>query len=1213
MKFVSLVFFSALGVAKGISEEEICKDVWAYDPNNNKCTKEIGADYWGWTNGRYGTSGCENCECEDCPTPPPTPSDPPTPAPTPPPVPLPQQCLGLSGGFSGDPHMLTFDQLEYDCQGEGEFHLLKSLDSDFEIQGRFRNFFADQQLTVGSSVVWNSGDAGDPIIQASVGEKPKESLCIPEVMVDGVTVEDPGSLTHIAPGIQIKSELKRKNGSAKYIIYHQRSGLEVQVLGKAAQRDSTQCTMLVQVCLPKAWPRSHENLVGLLGNADGDMTNEWKIRDGSFLPVPTEQKGLLFTEAYNFCTQWCIASASASLFLYDETNSWDSINKNCQEPANYEAIEDCVFDPPEDIKAVCGRKAYACLTDACVASLPEVGESQLESEIELADKGCGTEIGKYDFTEEGAEKLGDIQMLYESNPFLALTSTSSKFAYRFPVASLSQMVQIDFKFIESGDWDKTSTETDNADYVYLTIDGVQLDLLGFDKEATEGNPEEEFSGVKEGILWERRAITETGQDFGLPTSKFGGDQMHVVTAYVPRVFYDDGFLDLKFEAKVDDPNEVGGVDDIRITSFGTACNVPANPEVKDDLSIDFDKACSMQILYENFQNSDTHVWGKIETMRENNYLVMDKSNTMLSLTHNNLPADADAVMFEFDVYLMGTGWAKCAESACTSKLKATFGDDTVNLSIFDNIEKPEAEKSAFGISWSRTKTTDTMVHIEIIAGSKYFDGGVLSYVIKAELDESIEDVYFGIDEFRVTTFRDNEEEYCPAPPVELAVIGDFEPIEVYDEPVRMRRNLREFFASPHYMPRKYVEKSRKLFFEVDTDTCTCVCPIIPDGPTKPTTMPLYFKTENESCTPESGQIGTVTMTPMQDGTIEFKYDVDPKYDLQGANIYVGETRLPVNELTGEFLLPDEFPYADDVVTGQSATYTVDPTVCDFYAAIHAKVCGDFPTPPPAPTPAPTPSPDPNSSGDPHFLTWGGEKFDFHGGCDLVLLDNPSFHDGLGMTIHIRTKINTWWSYIETAVVRVGNETLEITGGEDKRYLINGVRGDNNAEDFVFSAAKLRVHLKQASAKQLKVRIDLLNADAIGLEVFKDFVKVNAHMTDPKWKKFEGSVGMLGSYPDGRTVGRDGTTLFTDMNEYGQEWQVREDEPKLFSVVEGPQHPAKCQIPAEIDTAEKRRRLGQSMISMEDAEIACSRVDEDSRDACIFDVLATNDIEMAGSY
>lgn len=199
------------------------------------------------------------------------------------------------------------------------------------------------------------------------------------------------------------------------------------------------------------------------------------------------------------------------------------------------------------------------------------------------------------------------------------------------------------------------------------------------------------------------------------------------------------------------------------------------------------------------------------------------------------------------------------------------------------------------------------------------------------------------------------------------------------------------------------------------------------------------------------------------------------------------------------------------------------------------------------------------------------------------------------------------------MVRIGEDTIEVSGGTELRYLVNGVEGDNNAKEFLFSTLGLKVRLKQASAKQLKVRIDLLNADAIGFEVFKDFVRVNVHMTDMKWKKFEGSIGLMGSYPHGETLGRNGTTVFTDMNEFGKEWQVREGEAKLFNIVDGPQHPAKCLMPDDVSVEERRRRLGEAMITEADAELACAQATENSRDACIVDVLATNDLEMAGSY
>lgn len=48
-------------------------------------------------------------------------------------------------------------------------------------------------------------------------------------------------------------------------------------------------------------------------------------------------------------------------------------------------------------------------------------------------------------------------------------------------------------------------------------------------------------------------------------------------------------------------------------------------------------------------------------------------------------------------------------------------------------------------------------------------------------------------------------------------------------------------------------------------------------------------------------------------------------------------------------------------------------------------------------------PPPEAFGDPHFQTWTGLRFDYHGECDLVLLSAPMFEGG-PLDIHIRTKI-----------------------------------------------------------------------------------------------------------------------------------------------------------------------------------------------------------------
>jgi hypothetical protein len=64
-------------------------------------------------------------------------------------------------------------------------------------------------------------------------------------------------------------------------------------------------------------------------------------------------------------------------------------------------------------------------------------------------------------------------------------------------------------------------------------------------------------------------------------------------------------------------------------------------------------------------------------------------------------------------------------------------------------------------------------------------------------------------------------------------------------------------------------------------------------------------------------------------------------------------------------------------------------------------------------------------GDPHFKTWGGHHYDYHGECDLVLLHNAAFESGMGIDVHIRTKIRRDMSYISSAALKIGKDVLEV--------------------------------------------------------------------------------------------------------------------------------------------------------------------------------------------
>jgi hypothetical protein len=247
-----------------------------------------------------------------------------------------------------------------------------------------------------------------------------------------------------------------------------------------------------------------------------------------------------------------------------------------------------------------------------------------------------------------------------------------------------------------------------------------------------------------------------------------------------------------------------------------------------------------------------------------------------------------------------------------------------------------------------------------------------------------------------------------------------------------------------------------------------------------------------------------------------------------------------------------------------------------------------------------------ANGDPHFKTWQGQHFDYHGECDLVLLHSSEFGSGLGLDVHIRTKLRRDMSYISAATVRIGKDILEVDS--QGVYYLNG-KVDAALPDefsgFAFSHT-------QPTNMQHVFEVDLGGGEKINVKTYKDFVSVL--IEEGQHKNFGDSVGLMGDYGQGRMIARDGTTVLDDHNAFGQEWQVRDTEPTLFQTDRLPQYPLECTMPAPVKASQLRRRLLESSVDEAAAEKACAHWGE-GKDDCVFDVLTTSDLEMAlvGAY
>jgi hypothetical protein len=237
--------------------------------------------------------------------------------------------------------------------------------------------------------------------------------------------------------------------------------------------------------------------------------------------------------------------------------------------------------------------------------------------------------------------------------------------------------------------------------------------------------------------------------------------------------------------------------------------------------------------------------------------------------------------------------------------------------------------------------------------------------------------------------------------------------------------------------------------------------------------------------------------------------------------------------------------------------------------------------------------------------------------DLKLTSVPKFDGRVDLDIHIRTTILSSYSYIETAAVRIGDDTLEVSSWGE--YSLNGVEGAKLPN---YSQVLLRgktqplpklagydVFHTEVNAKKHVFEIILGQGENITLSNVKGIVGITInHGTAASFGR---AVGLLGNF-EGKMLGRDGVTdLHRDMDAMAQDWQVRDDEPMLFQSSRAPQYPEMCRLPNVVE--KEARRLGEG-ITEDVAMVACAHLKNDVNAfaACVYDVTATNDLDLAQS-
>ncbi len=215
----------------------------------------------------------------------------------------------IQGRSTGDPHLVTFDGAPYDLQSIGEFTWARSDDGQLLVQNRTR--------AAGSSVAVNDAVA---------------------VLVNGHTVEirSDGRVFQDGEAVQVQDQTVLDLGDGAFV--DRTGGTYTIVWPGAGDRPVLTIRVARRLDLSMKIPPSMAGqLSGLLGDADGDSSNDFALSDGTVLAQPVTAESL----HVSFGGSWRITDED-SLFTYP-ANQGTADYTNLDFPSAYLSLAD--FDP----------------------------------------------------------------------------------------------------------------------------------------------------------------------------------------------------------------------------------------------------------------------------------------------------------------------------------------------------------------------------------------------------------------------------------------------------------------------------------------------------------------------------------------------------------------------------------------------------------------------------------------------------------------------------------------------------------------------------------------------------------------------------------------------------------------------------------------------------------------------------------------------------
>ncbi|XP_052777286.1 uncharacterized protein LOC128214704 isoform X2 [Mya arenaria] len=259
------------------------------------------------------------------------------------------------GSFWGDPHFQTLDGMNFTFNGLGEFTLLQidTANISFNLQARTTRAIK-QDGNVSDATIFSAFASMDDT-GASIHVELNQAKTGLAIYANTVDITGQFQDNHDFNFSSNGTILLAKTGGSLFAVF-QKSGIALNI--------SVNIGMLsLRTIIPDTFSGITK---GLLGNYDGDPTNDFQMPNGTFLNANMTER-----EVFDYGKHWEI-NTNASAFFYPDGTSHDDYHNHTYIPRFLDEVDKAKISNAE---LVCGgSQNLECIFDFVFTDIEEVGE-----------------------------------------------------------------------------------------------------------------------------------------------------------------------------------------------------------------------------------------------------------------------------------------------------------------------------------------------------------------------------------------------------------------------------------------------------------------------------------------------------------------------------------------------------------------------------------------------------------------------------------------------------------------------------------------------------------------------------------------------------------------------------------------------------------------------------------------------------------------------